>query len=128
MVACSAVPAFANRYPTAFLFPHRCEQPFEILQLGNVALHAHGAVTYLLDSRCEFLTPPPCYKDLGPSVASSLAVANPIPLVPPVTTAILFSTLPGTFTLLRADDLSARFQRFGWTADEIPTEALEMQI
>ena len=70
------------------LFDFRIEA-IEIAQVLRVALNAGRVLADRVDRRRKFPFPPSSDEDVGASFTNSFAVARPIPLLPPVTNAIL---------------------------------------
>ena len=72
------------------------EQAIEVGELGDVALNAGDVAADLFLRRIEFCWRRPVMKTYAPSATNRFAVASPMPLLPPVTSA----TLPSSFPLI----------------------------
>src|SRR5437016_13368261 len=63
-------------------------------QFGNVALNAGNVAADCLDGRIKFLLATARDEDVAPSLTKSFAAASPMPVEPPVMTAVFPSNLP----------------------------------
>ena len=64
-------------------------EPVEVFGLAHVTLDAGGLIAEFLDRRVEFGLPAAGDEDVCAFLHESFAVASPIPVVPPVMTAVL---------------------------------------
>src|SRR6267143_6878379 len=91
-----------NKFANAGVGENNIDSPFhlrdglvktiKVSQLGNVSLNSRNVGSDCLHGLVEFLLPTPRDEDISTSLTKSFAVANPIPSVPPVMTAILPSS------------------------------------
>src|SRR5258705_2044334 len=73
---------------------HVLVEAIEVLQFGDVSPNACNLSAYRLDGLVEFLLAATRMKTQAPSSTNRFAVAKPIPVVPPVTTATFPCNLP----------------------------------
>jgi hypothetical protein len=69
-------------------------EPIKVSQLGDVSLDAGNIVPNGFRRLVKLLLTTARDEDVGPSSTKSLAVAKPLPVVPPVTTASFSRNLP----------------------------------
>jgi hypothetical protein len=80
----------------SLLLLNRGEQAIEVFHLGGIALNTRDVFTDLFDGGIKFSLATTVMKTYAPSATKRLAVARPMPLVPPVTRA----TFPSSFFIM----------------------------